>query len=144
MRIPLYACLLTLLLSCAACAQSLTTAQQARADRLDTQLRCLVCQNESLAESSAPLAVQLRGLIRQQIANGASDQQVLQFMVQRYGIFILLKPPVSPLTWLLYASPILALLLGFGAFWLSRRQHEPCALAPLTTDETTRLDELLK
>lgn len=138
-----YACLLALLLVCAASAQTLNAAQQARADRLDNQLRCLVCQNESLAESSAKLAVQLRGIIRQQIANGASDQQILQFMVQRYGIFVLLKPPISPLTWLLYASPILALLLGLGGFWLSRRQHVP-ALAPLTTEEQTRLDELLK
>lgn len=139
----LSACLLALLLCCAASAQPLNTSQQKRADRLDNQLRCLVCQNESLAESSAPLALQLRGLIRQQIAHGASDQQILHFMVQRYGIFVLLKPPLSPLTGLLYASPILALLLGIGGFWFSRRQPKKNP-APLTTDEQTRLDELLK
>lgn len=124
-------------------AQTLTQAQQARANHIASELRCLVCQNESIGASSAKLAVQLRGLIRQQVAQGHSNQQIKQFMVQRYGIFILLKPPVSPLTWLLYASPVLALVLGALGFWLARLSPQRSVM-PLTNAEQSRLDELLK
>jgi cytochrome c-type biogenesis protein CcmH len=122
---------------------TLTPTQETRAETIGDQLRCLVCQNESIEDSSAGLAKQLRVIIRQQVVQGVPDKGILDYMVQRYGIFVLLKPPVSPLTWLLYASPFLALGLGFAAFWLARRGITPPA-SPLDEAERARLDELLK
>lgn len=123
--------------------ENLTAAQQQRADAVASQLRCLVCQNESIEESSASLANQLRQIIEQQIVSGASNQQIKNYMVQRYGIFILLKPPVSPLTFLLYASPFLAFLIGGWLFYVNRRQRAK-QLPLLDKAEQARLDELLK
>lgn len=120
---------------------TLTQAQETRAEGIGDQLRCLVCQNESIEDSNAKLAGQLRGIIRQQVVQGVPDQGVLNYMVQRYGIFVLLKPPVSPLTWLLYAMPVLALALGGAGFFFARRNI--AAPAPLTEAERARLDELL-
>lgn len=120
---------------------SLSQTQETRAETIGDQLRCLVCQNESIEDSNAKLAGQLRGIIRQQVVQGVSDQDVMNYMVQRYGIFVLLKPPVSPLTWLLYAMPVLALLLGGAGFFFARRNA--AAPAPLTEAERARLDELL-
>lgn len=120
---------------------TLTPAQEARAEAIGDQLRCLVCQNESIEDSNAKLAGQLRGIIRQQVVQGVPDQSIMNYMVQRYGIFVLLKPPVSPLTWLLYAMPAVALLLGAVAFFTVRRSAAPPA--PLTEAERARLDELL-
>ena len=120
---------------------TLTQAQETRAENIGDQLRCLVCQNESIEESNAKLAGQLRGIIRQQVVQGVPDQDIMNYMVQRYGIFVLLKPPVSPLTWLLYAMPVLALFLGAVAFWAARRGAAPPV--PLTDAERARLDELL-
>ncbi len=122
---------------------TLTATQEARAETIGDQLRCLVCQNESIEDSSASLAKQLRVIIRNQVVQGVPDKSILNYMVQRYGIFVLLKPPVSPLTWLLYASPFLALGLGFAAFWFARRGITP-PVSPLDEAERTRLDELLK
>jgi cytochrome c-type biogenesis protein CcmH len=121
---------------------TLTQTQETRAENIGDQLRCLVCQNESIEDSNAKLAGQLRGIIRTQVVQGVPDQNILQYMVQRYGIFVLLKPPVSPLTWLLYAMPALALAVGFAAFWLGRRRGSPPA--PLDNDEAARLKILLK
>jgi cytochrome c-type biogenesis protein CcmH len=122
---------------------TLTQGQENRAEAIGDQLRCLVCQNESIEESSAGLAKQLRVIIRQQVVQGVPDKQIMHYMVQRYGIFVLLKPPVSPLTWLLYASPFIALVIGFLAFWLGRRGRAG-QVAPLSQAEQARLDELLK
>lgn len=120
---------------------TLTPAQESRAEAIGDQLRCLVCQNESIEDSDAKLAGQLRGIIRQQVVQGVPDKDIMSYMVQRYGIFVLLRPPVSPLTWLLYAMPVLALLLGGVAFFLARRN--PAPPAPLTEAERARLDDLL-
>ncbi len=120
---------------------TLTSAQETRAENIGDQLRCLVCQNESIEDSNAKLAGQLRGIIRRQVVQGVPDQDIMDYMVQRYGIFVLLKPPVSPLTWLLYAMPALALLLGAVAFWAAQRGAAPPA--PLTEAERTQLDKLL-
>ena len=122
---------------------ALTQAQEARAEDIGNQLRCLVCQNESIEDSSATLARQLRVIIRQQVVAGNSSKSVVDYMVQRYGIFVLLKPPFSPLTWFLYASPFLGLLLGFFGFWMARRAPGQ-APAPLSDADAKRLDELLK
>lgn len=120
---------------------TLTPAQESRAEAIGDQLRCLVCQNESIEDSNAKLAGQLRGIIRAQVVQGVPDQDIMSYMVQRYGIFVLLKPPVSPLTWLLYTMPVLALALGGVAFFFARRA--PAAPAPLTEAERARLDDLL-
>ena len=121
---------------------TLTPAQETKAEAIGDQLRCLVCQNESIEDSSAKLAGQLRGIIRAQVAQGMPEKEILAYMVQRYGIFVLLKPPVSPLTWLLYAMPALALAAGFLLFWIGRRRAS--APAPLDAAEEARLKELLR
>jgi cytochrome c-type biogenesis protein CcmH len=89
-----------------------------RVAHLAHELRCLVCQNQSLAESNAPLAQDLRNQIREQVAAGKSDQDVLDFMVQRYGDFVLYRPPLKASTVFLWAGPFLFLVLGF--FFLFR------------------------
>jgi cytochrome c-type biogenesis protein CcmH len=120
---------------------TLTQAQETRAENIGDQLRCLVCQNESIEGSSATLAHQLRVIIRQHVVAGDSDQSIMAFMVQRYGIFVLLKPPLSPLTYLLYASPFLALAFGFAAFYLTRKSAPPPP-PPLTESDRERLKSL--
>lgn len=121
----------------------LTAAQEQRAAAIGDQLRCLVCQNENIEESSATLAQQLRLIIREKISAGASNEQIKRYMVQRYGIFILLKPPIFSVTLLLYASPFLAWLIGGCLFYMSRRRRLKPSL-PLTEGEKARLNELLK
>jgi len=117
---------------------------QSRAVRLSEQLRCLVCQNQTIAESNAELAVDLRRQVREQIAAGKSDQEIIDYMTARYGDFVLYKPPVRASTLLLWGGP--ALLLVVGAFVLVRvlrdRRSAP-APAPLTPEERERARKLL-
>src|SRR6185295_20059130 len=89
-------------------------ALEARAREISRGLRCVVCQNESIDESDADLAHDLRVLVRERLAAGDSDQQVVQFVVDRYGDFVLLRPPVKPATYLLWASPAILLLIAAG------------------------------
>ncbi len=120
-------------------------ALEARARALSEGLRCLVCQNESIDDSEAPLAHDLRVLIRQRIAQGESNDAVRAYLVSRYGDFILLKPPFEPETWLLWLSPPLTLCAGLAAVLLARRRalhatpalsaQEEAQLAALTSDE---------
>jgi cytochrome c-type biogenesis protein CcmH len=138
------------LLPALACAQmvtrdgiTLTQPQETRAETIGDQLRCLVCQNESIEASGATLAKQLRVIIRQQVIAGASNQAIMTYMVQRYGIFVLLKPPFMRLTWLLYAMPFLALATGFVIFLAARRSKIPPPV-PLSAADQARLDELLR
>jgi cytochrome c-type biogenesis protein CcmH len=117
---------------------------ESRARKLSTELRCLVCQNESIDDSSAPLAKDLRLLVRERITAGDSDAQVKSFLVQRYGEFVLLKPPFSARTALLWSAPFLAVGLGGLMLWrLSRRRIAPVAVAGLSEDEKRRLEKLL-
>ncbi|RZL02736.1 MAG: cytochrome c-type biogenesis protein CcmH [Rubrivivax sp.] len=93
-------------------------------NRLTAELRCLVCQNQTIADSQAELAMQLKREVRQQLAGGATDDQVRDFMVQRYGDFVLYRPPVNKATFLLWAAPALLLLLGavlLLVHWRERR-----------------------
>src|SRR5581483_11075427 len=103
-------------------AEAVPTAQdpvaQSRAVRLSEQLRCLVCQNQTIAESNADLALDLRQQIREQIAAGKSDDQIMQYMVSRYGDFVLYNPPFKATTLLLWLGP--ALLLAIGVIVLAR------------------------
>jgi cytochrome c-type biogenesis protein CcmH len=94
-------------------------ALETRARHLQRQLRCLVCQGESIDESNATLAADLRRLVREQIAAGKSDQQIQDFLLARYGDFILLKPPVRPYTWLLWLAPFLVLAGAGGVAWMT-------------------------
>lgn len=90
------------------------TPLELRTAAISEQLRCLVCQNQSIAESDAPLALDLRRQVREKLAQGASEREVIDFMTQRYGDFVLYKPPVKPATLLLWFGPLLLLLAGMG------------------------------
>jgi cytochrome c-type biogenesis protein CcmH len=121
-------------------------ALEARARALSSELRCLVCQNQSIDDSGADLAHDLRVLLRERISAGDTDAQVLQFMVRRYGDFILLKPPVQPDTYLLWFGPFAVLALGAAgaAIYLRRSRRRPDqAPAPLSAEERRKLDKLL-
>ncbi|HEX4028374.1 MAG TPA: cytochrome c-type biogenesis protein [Rhizomicrobium sp.] len=94
-------------------------ALEARARNLQRQLRCLVCQGESIDESGSPFADDVRHLVRQEIAAGKSDQQIEDFLVARYGDFILMKPPLQSNTWLLWLAPFLVLAAGGTMAWVT-------------------------
>jgi len=96
-----------------------------RAQRLGAELRCLVCQNQTIADSQAELAMQLKREVRQQLARGASDQQVRDFMVQRYGEFVLYRPPLNDATVWLWGGPALLLAFGLGALGWQLLRHRP-------------------
>jgi cytochrome c-type biogenesis protein CcmH len=114
-----------------------------RVANLAHQLRCLVCQNQSLAESNASLAVDLRNQIREQLAGGASEQQVIDFMVARYGDFVLYRPPFKLTTIALWAGPFLLLALGIAV--LARRiARRRAPAAPLSDAERARAAQLLE
>jgi cytochrome c-type biogenesis protein CcmH len=113
---------------------------EARAQALSAQLRCLVCQNESIDESEAPLAHDIRVLVRERIVAGDSDAAIRAFLVARYGDFILLKPPLKPETYLLWATPVLLLLAGGTAIVVAQRQRRtPAAPVSLTAAEEEKL-----
>jgi cytochrome c-type biogenesis protein CcmH len=117
-------------------------ALEARARALSQTLRCMVCQNESIDESNAPLARDLRLLIRERIRNGDSDAEVREFLVARYGEFILLAPRLTARTILLWAVPVLVLLAGGTGVLLTLRNRTPLP-APLSDAEKRRLAALL-
>jgi cytochrome c-type biogenesis protein CcmH len=125
------------------------SAKELRARDLSRELRCMVCQNQSIDDSEAPLARDLRLLVRERIAAGDSDAQVMDFLVARYGEFVLLKPRLKPHTLLLWLLPPLALVGGGLAMWIqSRRRSRSAAgddpsLLKLTADEEARLQRLI-
>jgi cytochrome c-type biogenesis protein CcmH len=116
-------------------------ALEARARALSSELRCLVCQNESIDESEADLARDIRRLIRERITQGQSNADIRGFLVSRYGDFILLKPPFKLSTALLWLSAPLTFLLGALAIFLATRRR-PNPVAPLSAEEEKRLAEL--
>jgi cytochrome c-type biogenesis protein CcmH len=117
---------------------------EARAAAINSDLRCLVCQNQSIAESNAGLAKDLRRLVRERIAAGDTDEEVIRFMVTRYGDFVLLNPPVKPTTYALWFAPPIILLLGAGIVYVYlRRSRRTPAGAPLSEAERQRLKALL-
>ncbi|VAX13594.1 Cytochrome c heme lyase subunit CcmL [hydrothermal vent metagenome] len=119
-------------------------AKEARFRKFGEELRCLVCQNESLADSNAELALDLRRVLYKMIQNNATDKEIIAFMVDRYGDFVLYKPPVKPTTWLLWFGPFI--LVAVGLFILIRviRNTRKQADTKLTEDEQKQLDSLLK
>ncbi len=124
-------------------------AKESRARDLSRELRCMVCQNQSIDDSEAPLARDLRLLVRERIAAGDSDAQVIDFLVARYGEFVLLKPRLNSHTWLLWLLPPLALAGGGFAMWTFGRQRvksgtrDDASLFDLTADEEARLKRLI-
>jgi cytochrome c-type biogenesis protein CcmH len=118
-------------------------AQEQRAEALGHQLRCLVCQNESVEESNADLARDLRHIIRQRVVAGDSDRQVIDWMVARYGDFVRLRPPFNAMTLALWGAPLIAVLGGLAAALIARRRRPPDP-APLSDAERQRLADLLK
>jgi len=101
-------------------------AQQARYERLTSELRCLVCQNQTIADSNAELAQDLRRQTRNMIRDGKTDAEITQFMTERYGDFVLYRPPLKPTTWLLWGAPVILLLFGAIAavIVISRKNRE--------------------
>ena len=118
-------------------------ALEGRARTLSEELRCMVCQNQSIDDSDAPLARDIRLLIRQRIGEGESNDAVRTYLVSRYGDFILLKPPLKPETLLLWLSAPLTLAAGLAAVLVARRR-QPAATAALTAEEEARLEALTK
>ncbi|HZL32003.1 MAG TPA: cytochrome c-type biogenesis protein [Pseudolabrys sp.] len=114
---------------------------EARARNLSQELRCMVCQNQSIDDSEAPLAKDIRLLVRERLVQGDSDKQVLDFLVARYGEFVLLKPPFQVQTLLLWGLSPLALLIGIGALFLMARRRKTVIpeTTALTPEEQRRL-----
>jgi len=122
------------------------SALEVRARDISREVRCMVCQNQSIDDSAAPLARDLRILVRQRLTAGDSDQQVLDFLVARYGEFVLLKPRVELQTLLLWSSPPAVLIFGaIGlVFWMRKRRPEGSGDAALTPAEKARVATLVE
>jgi len=119
-------------------------AVEQRLMNLSKELRCLVCQNETLADSQADLAADLRGEIREQIKAGKSDKEIIEFLTARYGQFILYRPRVTPTTYLLWFGPFVLLLGGLWVlFTYIRQRRDSVQEKPLSADERRRAEELL-
>jgi cytochrome c-type biogenesis protein CcmH len=120
-------------------------ALEARARVITGELRCLVCQNQSIDDSDAALAKDLRMLVREKLKEGLSDAQVRDYVHARYGDFVLLRPPLNPGTLLLWAAPALALLAGVWTVWsAARRNRQARTVQPLTAEERERLAALTR
>ena len=111
---------------------------------LAEELRCLVCQNQTIADSNAPLALDLRNQIRSQIAQGRSDAQIRDYMVERYGDFVLYRPPLRPSTALLWGGPFVLLAVGIVVFLRVTRRQGARARAPASDADAARIAALLE
>ncbi len=117
---------------------------EARARAIGRELRCVVCQNQSIDVSNAELAQDFRRIVRERVLAGESDEEILQYMVDRYGDFVLLKPPINAGTILLWGGPFAVLLIGGGIVaWTLRRRDTGPAAAELSPEERRRLAELI-
>jgi cytochrome c-type biogenesis protein CcmH len=121
-------------------------ALEARARALSVELRCMVCQNQSIDDSDAPLAKDLRVLVRERLVAGDTDTQVRAFLVQRYGEFVMLRPPVNASTVVMWAAPFAALAIGGFVVWRLRRRASLAMAGPapgLSADDLKRIEKLL-
>jgi cytochrome c-type biogenesis protein CcmH len=114
---------------------------EARVNKLSEELRCLVCQNQSLADSHAELAMDLKNQVREMLGKGMSDKEVTDYLVQRYGDFVLYRPPVKGTTWLLWGGPFLLLIAALAFFVAKVRRRADTA--PLTQEEHATAQRLL-
>lgn len=119
-------------------------ALEARARTLSAELRCLVCQNQSIDDSDAPLARDLRVLVRERLVAGDTDEEVMEFVVSRYGEFVLLKPSFSAQNALLWAAPAFILLIGGVVLLVSIRNRRRPPTVGLSTDEEAKLEKILQ
>ncbi|WP_372238921.1 cytochrome c-type biogenesis protein [Pseudomonas sp. LTJR-52] len=122
-------------------------AERERFQALTRELRCPKCQNQDLADSNAPIAADLRGEIHRLMNEGKSDEQIITYLVARYGEFVMYRPPVEQRTWLLWYGPAAFLILGFCIILIIVRRRQQQTLpsnAPLSADEQARLASLLK
>jgi cytochrome c-type biogenesis protein CcmH len=117
-------------------------ALEQRARDISAGLRCLVCQNQSIDDSDAPLARDLRLLVREKLKEGASDSDIRDFLVARYGEFVLLKPSFTAHNVLLWAGPFAVLVAGGAVVWANSRRRRPAATAPLSEEERAALARL--
>ena len=119
--------------------------QESRYQHLTTELRCVVCQNQSVADSNAELAQDIRDLVRNKIIAGQSDEQITGFLVERYGDFVLYNPPIKTKTYLLWLGPLILLLVGLvGLGYFIRRHVRTTAISPsLTAAEQQKIKQLL-
>lgn len=119
-------------------------ALEARARIISTELRCMVCQNQSIDDSNADLARDLRLLVRKRLVQGDTDGQVIDYLVSRYGEFVLLKPRLSERTWLLWGAPVAMLAAaGLAMAFYARRRTDRLSVVPLTDEEKARLNQLM-
>jgi cytochrome c-type biogenesis protein CcmH len=109
-------------------------AAESRAQALEREIRCVVCENEPISQSTAAIAGDMRALVRERIAAGDSDAEIRSFFSARYGDFVLLRPPVNPSTWALWIAPALLLAAG-GAAMLASRRGQSGSVAPLSADD---------
>ncbi len=117
-------------------------AQEARARSLMAEVRCVVCQNESIAESQAPLAADMRRLVRVQVEQGRSDAEIKTYLVRRYGDFVLLRPRLTSETIVLWAAPVIAIVAGLLLCVYMLRNQRPALDEPLEENEVERLRHL--
>jgi cytochrome c-type biogenesis protein CcmH len=144
-----WAAAVLLLISTSTGAQALDVAKpdavvEARVKALGEELRCLVCQNQTIADSSAPLALDLRNQIRVQVAQGRSDDQIRGYMVDRYGDFVLYRPPFKATTAILWVGPFVLVAVGFGiAFAVVRRRRRDDERPRLTAERREAIERML-
>ncbi len=120
-------------------------ALEERVMKLSKELRCLVCQNETLADSRADLAVDLRDQIREQMRAGKTDKEIVSYLTQRYGKFILYNPPIDPTTYLLWFGPFVLLLAGLALlFRYLKQRRELIVEQPLSANDRSRAEALLE
>lgn len=113
-------------------------------NEISAELRCLVCQNQTIADSHAALAVDLKNQVRQMVASGKTQNEIVDYMVQRYGDFVRYRPPVKPTTYLLWVGPFILLIVGVALLISNlRKRKRIIADAPLSADESDRLQSLL-
>ncbi len=116
---------------------------EARARALSQELRCLVCQNQSIDDSAAPLAHDLRVILRERLAAGDTDKQAMDYLVTRYGDFVLLKPPFQPDTWALWLGPLAVLVLGGAGAAVYMRGRASAGDAPLSAGDEAEAARLM-
>lgn len=117
---------------------------EARVQKIAEELRCLVCQNQTIADSHAELAVDLKNQTRELIQKGMTDQQITDYMVQRYGDFVLYRPPVKSTTWVLWFAPFLAFVGGLAALFMKLRSRRDTPAQTLSVEEKEAAAKLLK